>query len=261
MTQVTIINSKLIHNLQFEMMYNGYSYGVQNETKDFAVGRNYSPAELAQGNELAAEAIMLEGNKLYNTTPNGYVNALITDSQYSKQGFENNLKRVNLCAYWQPEKAFKIFVAGSKLESLKIFVSTMKQALQLAKNYAKVNGLDTTKAQAVEVGQMTDHIKQHWIDTQTRKAEKVLMCKTMKRELFTLSDNDNQPVEETEFFKWLDDNKITDHNTIKTRDQFLKSIGFNMALHKLTSKQISALGHILSHHFNIRIKPTLQGAK
>lgn len=257
MAQVKIVKSELIHNLQFEIMYNGLTYSIQNDTLNFQTGRHYSPLELSQGNKLACEAIMLEADKLKSVNPNGYINALIADSKYSKQGFFNNLERINLCAYWNPEKYFKIAVAGSDLECLKIFVSNKDQALKMAKHYARINGFLESGAVVYDRGLMVDYIKPHFIESEKRRASKVLMCSSMKRELFSLQDEEAKTFEESNFFKWLDDNKVKDHNSIITRGQYLKSIGFNMALHKLSEKALNSLKHTLDYHFNLRVKPAL----
>lgn len=259
MSKVTIIESSLIHNLQFEIMHNGLTYSVQNGSDTFQTGKNYSPLELAQGNDLACEAIMLEADKHYHCNKSSYVDALILDSKYSKQGFKNNLDRINLCGWWELSNAFEIGVKGADLGNKLLFVNTKDQALKMAKNMAKVNNKDTDQAFALESGKITDHIHITTIETSKRSAAKILMCSGMKRELFTLQDEaPDQAFTDCDFFKWLDKNKITDHNSILTRERYLKEIGFKMAFHKLSEKAVNSLSWILQYHFDQRVKPTLE---
>lgn len=253
MSQDKIVTSNLIHNLQYSISYNGYSYGVQNDYQSFVAGGDYSPKELAQGLDLAVAAIMMEGNRIFRPeNKHGYIQALISDSKYSLQGFENNLKMINSCAYWEPENAYMIRFTDQYVgESIFLYVPTLKHALAMAKSYAKIHNKNSDEVIVKEVGLMTDHISQNWIDTRVRKAQSVLIDSNMKRDFFELPDFDkSQPIETTGFYKWLDSEKVTDHNTIKTRDAYLKSIGYNRAFHKLTMIQIESLRHILQYHFN-----------
>ncbi len=246
------IQSKLIHNLQYDMMHNGYSYQVQNSSEAFEVGRHYSPLDLAQGNDIALQAIMFEGTVLYRQDENLYYNGLISDAQYSLKGFEQTILKLNNLAYWREgTKQFKLCVLKEK--TFVVFLSSYDDAVTLSKALCKFYNKTLDDVMISCWGAFEDVLKPHWIKQQKREAAKVLLKGILEKEVFNIPDTgkNSTPFKDLEFFKWLEKTHQdkSKHNTIESIEEYLKSLGFNKALHKLNEGDYSLMKYCLHFHF------------
>lgn len=267
----TIVTSTVFENLQYSVFSNGYSREVMAETNELITDRAYSPVDLfplvvaGDGKELtnmqvtanhhaqlARVGTMYEGAKFLEDAknPDPYSRALVLDLFHtsSLETVKSAAASLRLLALWKAEEGAPLtrYTLILNDETITEVCCTPKHLekwiLPNLKRNFKGEWFTIRQGLQLNTAYQTDLI---------RYARNILSKTAKNRQNFTLPDDngDQLPVVGLEYYKWMTDNKITDHNNIGTRKAYIKSLGYNQGLHYLTEQQISRLKMTLDFHF------------
>lgn len=262
--KATIHFSKYFSNLQYEMFYNGGSRTVMNnnEVLGLVVDRAYSPVELFKDSPLAVVGTMFEMSLLMNKgDQDAYYKAIIRDAQYNMECWEHAIECLKYLSYYRQDNIVSFYLEFDKsADTIKgIRVSSRADAITLLNMYKKLKHIDNGRVCLDYTLEQNKSIT-NFMRGKVRRLDHFLSKGVLNKEVFTLPCNphNESPLEEMDYYNWLDKNvKDLQHNSIETRREYLKSIGFNAGLHKLSKLSISALKWCLIKHFDHKKSLTL----
>lgn len=252
--QAKQVKSEYFHNLIYTIYPNGASRTVIRDTEKFSVGSYYSPMELFPECERSRAITQYEihikmGYKFHN-----FVDQFVRDSQYNLEGWNRNNNVLKMVGFVESEiKQYTIqYQSGLSIKTINVYTDTKVLAEQMFKYYASIKKLDDAKVLKVSKSEIELH---HSVKNDMLAKSKVLSSGILgAKETFHLEDDRTEIVTNSRYYKWLDENNVTDHNRLHTHQEYLKSIGFDTVYHRLLNMDIDILRFILDRHFQDNLK-------
>jgi len=78
---------------------------------------------------------------------------------------------------------------------------------------------------------------------------------------FNLNIDYQQPMTETHYYKWMQQQELKDVHSVNTKLAYLKSLSFVVGVDMLVEKDLMALQYIEQHYFNVICKPLITKPK
>lgn len=242
---MTIIKSKLFANVEFNVNYNGYNVQLINDTNVFKAGTAYSVAELVGSGSRLANILQWEGDKLSGLwTEEQKHNAFINDMRYSEKGFYHSYKRFeDLQGIANLVKVKFVYqVDGEEFYFYGYGLNTV-QAEKMFNVFVAMKGYDL---------EFVGGGKHKFLVQDIEQEPETFYNEYLNKNVFYLPDHgcESTPFEGLHYYKWIDENNITDHHTIDTRKQYLDFLGYDNKTHRLLEDDLTILKHCLGYHFD-----------
>lgn len=77
--------------------------------------------------------------------------------------------------------------------------------------------------------------------------------------LFKLPNQNNIPFADTDYYKWLIKQNLKDVHAVKTKTEYLESIGFIIGTDRLSEEDIRGLKYIEDEYYKVEVRGIPQG--